>query len=511
MLTGLKNTFKLSGLALQVIANGTAISLLKVFFTNPENNKSTVRNRVALGVKLRNFFEKNGPSFIKLGQIFSTRPDLVTEEVANELTNLLDSVPPFPYTQAKKILEDELDSELENIFDSFDVEPIAAASIAQVHKAKLKDGTYVAVKILRPNVEENFLKDIALFKWVINILSSLFHESSKRMRLKEVVETLSNSVRLELDLRFEAAAADKIRENLRNDGFVRIPKIYWQLTTKNVLVMEWIDGIRIDDKNALIMAGHAPEDISKKLAIAFFNQAYRDGFFHADLHPGNIFVDNKGNIVLLDFGITGILSERDRSFIAKAILSFIKKDYDAVADLHFDLGIVPSHKSKELFALACRSVGEPIVGQPVNKISVAKLLKQLLKISAQFEMVTQPQLLLLQKTIFTIEGVGMRIYPDVNMWKLAEPWITSWAKENYSVKNQAKKVGQTLISALSNAPNILNEINSLAVKLKEIDKENFGIPIKSHNVESKKSYKWFYHFLLGAAAATAFTYLSAYF
>lgn len=507
MLTGLKNSLKLSGLALELIANGVAFSLLANTFSSSQSKEVAKKRRVALGIKLREFFEKNGPSFIKLGQIFSTRPDLIGEEMADELTNLLDSVPAFPYSEAKKIIEDEIGNGLESIFESFEIKPVAAASIAQVHKAKLKDGTVVAVKILRPNIDKIFSRDVELFEWLTNIFSKISSKSSKRLRIKEVVETLANTVKFELDLRFEAASADKIRENLKNDEFIRVPKIFWEYTSKNVLVMEWVDGIRIDDRNSLILAGHNLEDISKKLAIAFFNQAYRDGFFHADLHPGNIFVDNKGNIVLLDFGIIGILSERDRNFIAKAILSFIKKDYDAVADLHFDLGIVPSHKSRELFSLACRSVGEPIVGLPVNKISIAKLLKQLLKIAAQFEMVTQPQLLLLQKTIFTIEGVGMSIYPEVNMWKLAEPWIKEWARENYSLKKQVKKIGSDAISALKNAPNLINDIHSLSVKLKEFDKESFTLKIQPQKTGGRSKFILAGFFLLGASVATIFSYL----
>ena len=489
------------------MTNGILYLALKLFFSGSSSKEKTKKIKIKLGIKLREFFEKNGPSFIKLGQIFSTRPDLLGEEITEELSNLLDSVPPFSYEEVKQSVLESLGEGIDYIFDDFEVKPVAAASIAQVHKAKLKDGTTVAVKILRPNIERIFLEDVALFKWMADIITKCLTVSAKRLRIKEVVDTLATTVNFELDLRFEAASADKLRENLGKDEFVRIPKIYWNHSSKNILVMEWIDGIRVDDRQALIMAGHNLQEVSRKLAIAFFNQAYRDGFFHADLHPGNIFVDAKGNIVFLDFGIMGILSERDRNFIAKAILSFIKRDYEAVADLHFNLGIVPANKNKVLFALACRSVGEPIIGQPVNKISIAKLLKQLLRISAQFEMVTQPQLLLLQKTIFTIEGVGMGIYPEVNMWKLAEPWIKEWATENFGLKKQVKKFREQAFLTLKNAPNLINDIHELSNKLKEFDKDTFTLKIQpqKHNVKSALGSVSF--FLLGAASAVAIFYL----
>jgi len=444
-------------LASGVITQYIKFKLIKKKSTSFEKiNKS----ELLLGVKLRKFLERSGPSFIKLGQILSTRHDVVGEIIANELSKLQDDVPSFPFNIVKNTIESQLNLKLEQVFSHIEETPVAAASIAQVHKAYLLNDDEVAVKVLRPNIAKKFYKDIELFSLLTKVIN-FFMKDSKRLRLKEVVDTLQDVVARELDLRHEAACADKIRENSKRDAGIVIPEVYWDFTSKKIMVTQWVKGTSINQREKLIEEGHDLKEIAKKLAINFFNQVYRDGFFHADMHPGNLFVDSNGDIIMLDFGITGVLRRDDRIFIAKVIYAFINKDYDEVSKLHFDAGIVPDSKMQEYFALACRSIGEPIVGRPVNEISIGRLLKQLIEISKRFEMVTQPQFILLQKTIMTIEGVGMYIYPGVNMWQLAEPWIKEWATDNFGIKSNVKKGLAELVELAKNFPHLISIVNKI--------------------------------------------------
>jgi ubiquinone biosynthesis protein len=466
MLDFIINTIRLIKLVLRCCFYGIPISyaMLRSAKTLNKSFEIIEKNERRLGKKLLAFIQNSGPSFIKLGQILSTRSDLTGDIISEELSKLRDKLPSFSFEEAREIIELELGRHIDDLFLYIEPKPVAAASIAQVHKAVTLNNDEIAVKILRPDIERMFERDLKLFKFVIRVFT-FFSKDTSRLRLKEIVKTLSEIVRNELNLRYEAACADKLRENCKNDSGVVIPRVYWELTSQKVLTTEWVEGISITKKNELIKAGHDLQEISKKLAITFFNQAYRDGFFHADLHPGNIFVNTSGDIVLVDFGIMGSMQDKDRIFIAKVIYAFIQKDYKTVSDLHFEAGIVPSHIDREMFALACRSIGEPIVGQPVNKISIGKLLKQLMDLSRNFEMITQTQFLLLQKTILTIEGVGMEIYPEVNMWKLAEPWIKNWAQENFGLKYRVKKALEDIKMFLENFPSLLSKINELIEEL----------------------------------------------
>ncbi|MFN7038283.1 MAG: 2-polyprenylphenol 6-hydroxylase [Alphaproteobacteria bacterium] len=396
-------------------------SLFKFFQTKKSNR----------GRNLAKAFEELGPIYIKLGQTLSTRPDIVGENIAFELSMLRDKLPPFATKAAIDIIEYELGGQLSNHYYDFDPQPIAAASIAQVHKATTHNGQKVAVKILRPNIEEIFSKDIKLFKSLAALINKKF-KNFKRLKLEEVLFTFEQSIILELDLRFEAAAASELKENLKNDNDIYIPSVEWDKTSKRVLTIEWIEGIKIEDHEEIIKRKFNTEKIAANIAISFFNQAYRDGLFHADMHPGNLLINEKGQIVLIDFGIMGRLDKKTRIYVAEILDGFLKRDYLRVARIHFKAGYIPSNQSLELFAQACRSIGEPIVGLPVNRISIAKLLAQLFKITKDFSMETQPQLLLLQKTMMMVEGVGTMLNPNVNMWQLAEPWIYNWAKKNIS-------------------------------------------------------------------------------
>ena len=370
-----------------------------------------------------------GPSFIKLGQALSTRPDLMGEEIAGDLADLQDSLPPSPGREARAIVEDELGAPVEELFASFDDEAVAAASIAQVHHAVTSDGREVAVKVLHAGVEQAFATDIELFYWLAGLVERA-QPAWRRLRPVEAVGVFADAVTLEMDLRFEAAAASELKQNLAGDEGFNVPAIDWQRTSRRVMTLERIEGIPIDEREALIEAGHDLDAVLEKAARAFFNQIFRDGFFHADLHPGNLFVDAAGDIVAVDFGIMGRLDRETRRYLAGMLLGFLTGDYARVAEVHFEAGYVPAGKSRDAFTQACRSIGEPIMGRPLNEISLGQLLAQLFEVTQAFEMETQPQLLLLQKTMLLAEGVGRGLNPEVNLWTLSRPLIEGWVADN---------------------------------------------------------------------------------
>ncbi|AIL64514.1 putative ubiquinone biosynthesis protein UbiB [Rickettsiales bacterium Ac37b] len=404
-----------------------------------------IQSKYRLGQKLSQSFEELGPIFIKFGQSLSTRADIVGSEVTEDLANLRDRLTPFAFEIASDIIEQEFHQKILELYLEFNPIPIASASIAQVHQAVNLRGEKVAVKVLRPGIEKAFARDIRLFYYLARIVNK-FHPRLKRLKLLEVIDTFAATVKMEMDLRLEAAAADELKHNLLNDSSVYIPTIDWQLTSRKVLTLEWIDAISIDNKEELIQEGHNLKDLAAKLSICFFNQAYRDGFFHADLHHGNILVNNQGQLVFIDFGIMGRLDYDTRVYVAEILKGFLERDYLHVAHIHIKAGYVPKHHSIATFAQACRSIGEPIIGLPAKQISVGKLLAQLFKITEDFEMETQPQLLLLQKTLIIVEGVGSSLDQEVNMWQLAEPWIKQWASKNLGFDMRFIQAGKKLIN-----------------------------------------------------------------
>ena len=362
------------------------------------------------GEKLCTALQSMGTTFIKLGQFLATRPDIIGEELAKNLEKLQDKVPAFDLFEAKKIIKREIG---ENYYkDIIDIgEPIAAASIAQVHIAKIKiddKEKQVAIKILRPNIEELFNEELDALMLFAYIVENTFTKA-RRLKLIEVVHLLREITNIEMDLRFEAAAANELYENTKNDYGFNVPKIYWNYTTKKILTLDKVDGVSIREHQKLNELGVDLKKLAENLIQFFLRQAVRDGFFHGDMHQGNLFVDKEGNIIPVDFGIMGRLDKNNRKFLAEILYGFIQRDYIKVAEVHFQAGLVPKETSKEEFAQALRSVGEPIFGQSIKDISGGNLLAQLFEITEKFNMATQPPLLLLQKTMVVVEGVARKL------------------------------------------------------------------------------------------------------
>jgi ubiquinone biosynthesis protein len=420
------------------------------------------RHRAAArpGQRLAAAFSEMGPSFIKLGQILATRADLLGDEIAEDLALLQDRLPPFPGEQARALIEAEFAQPIANLFAAFDEHAIAAASIAQVHFAVTTEGREVAVKVLRPGIARAFARDLDLFRWLAGLIERL-RPALRRLKPVEVVETLAQSVQLEMDLRFEAAAASELGENFAGDPSVRVPQVDWRRTGRTVLTTERIEGIRVDDRDALVAAGHSIPELLHKAADSFFKQVFRDGFFHADLHPGNVFVDPAGALTIVDFGIMGRLDRDTRYYLADMLIGFLTGDYRRVAEVHFAAGYVPWRRSIDAFTQACRSIGEPILGRPLHEISIARLLAQLFQVTEQFEMETQPQLLLLQKTMVLVEGIGRRLDPSVNIWSLARPLVEHWVRANRGPEARLRQQIDTLLEALDEVPRLLRGLDRM--------------------------------------------------
>ncbi|MBF0358339.1 MAG: 2-polyprenylphenol 6-hydroxylase [Magnetococcales bacterium] len=410
--------------------------LLTLFYgLRPSTRK--IRRESPAPERLRLALEALGPTFVKFGQALSTRMDALPEEVGMEMKKLQDDVAPFSFKVVRGILEKELDGPLEKFFIHFDPTPVASASMAQVHRATTHGGRDVAVKVRRPNVASIIEMDIGVLKTFAEFIENNF-PAWKRFRAKRVVEEFASSIRNELDFQVEAARADQFQKNFKLDHELLIPAILWDLTSPQILTMDWIHGVPIDELTKKPNPNMDSKQISVNLISGFFKQVFRDGFFHADQHPGNIFVLETGTVALLDFGIVGRIKVQDRIWLAELLQGFIKRDYAKVAQVHLDAGYVPRDTDLYEFEEACRQISEPIFGQPVKDISIGRLLAKLFKVTERFDMAVQPHLLLLQKTMLTLEGVGREINPDLNMWFLAEPLIREWAMENLGPRGQIK-------------------------------------------------------------------------
>ena len=368
-----------------------------------------------------------GPAAIKLGQALSTRPDLVGEKAAENLSQLQDDLPPAPFRLIKQTIEQSFGAPLESLYSEFDERPVGAASIAQVHRAVTTEGREVAVKVLRPHIEEEFAKAIDTYEWAAAHVERFGGEAA-RLRPRLVVAQFKQWTARELDLQREAASASELRENMVAEPGYYLPDIDWRRTARRVLTLEWLDGIKLSDRDALIAAGQDCSALADTLVRAFLRQAVVDGFFHADLHHGNLFALKDGRIAAIDFGIMGRIDRRARVWLAEILYGLITGNYRRVAEIHFEAQYVPPHHSVEEFATALRASGEPIRGLPVKEISVGRMLESLFSITRDFDMQTQPHLLLLQKTMVMNEGVASALDPDINMWETAEPFISEWIR-----------------------------------------------------------------------------------
>lgn len=422
------------------------------------------------GARLAAALEDLGPTYVKFGQSLAARPDVVGAEVATALATLQDKLPPFPFETARAIVEAELGQPLDALFAHFEVEPVAAASISQVHFATTHDGAEVAVKILRPGVEAAFARDLEALAWGA-ALGERFIAPLRRLKPVEVVATLAESTRMEMDLRLEAAAASELAEFVAKDkgpdGRFAVPAVHWPLTARRVLTVERITGVPIGDVAALAAAGHDLPGLATRLIQAFLTQALVHGFFHADMHQGNLFVREDGTLVAVDFGIMGRLDRPMRRFMAETLLGFVTADYRRVAQVHADAGILPPSRSVAVFAQACRSIGEPILGRRASDISMARLLAQLFQITETFDMETQPQLLLLQKTMVVVEGVARGLDPEASMWDIARPVVERWVIDNLGPEARLWEAADSATSLARRLPLLLERAEHVAGQIGE--------------------------------------------
>ena len=418
------------------------------------------------GQRLTAALEELGPVFVKFGQVLSTRPDLLPEDIAAELAKLQDQVAPFSGEQARSLVAQAYGDAIESHFDSFDSEPIAAASVAQVHLAGLKDGTEVVVKILRPGIQQVIERDLSLL-YTLARLAEQYWDQGPRLRPVEIVGEFDKTIHDELDLRREAANASQLRANFENSEIVYVPKVYWDHTRQSVMVMERIRGIPIRNIDELKSAGIDMRRLAHNGVEIFFTQAFRDGFFHADMHPGNIFVTEEGQYQAVDFGIVGTLTDSDKRYLAENFLAFFNRDYRAVAEAHLRAGWVPAHTPTEEFEAAIRTVCEPIFAKPINEISFGRFVMQLFQVARRFEMPIQPQLVLLQKTLLNIEGLGRQLYPELDLWETAKPYLEKWMNEQVGPKafvdelrKQVPKWSRALPRVPALAHDLLNKLNA---------------------------------------------------
>jgi ubiquinone biosynthesis protein len=413
----------------------------------------------AVETRLSTALTRLGPSYVKLGQFLATRPDVVGAALAHDLERLQDHMPPFPQQPAEAAVAGSFGKPVSSVFASFGP-PVAAASIAQVHRAEVAVGggtRAVAVKVLRPGVERRFHADLRAFNYVARHAEE-FSAEARRLRLVEVVDTLRRSVTLEMDFRLEAAALSEMAENTKDDPDFRVPAVDWDRTTKEVLTLEWIDATPLSDRARLIAKGFDLPQLARSLIQTFLRHALRDGFFHADMHPGNLFVDDDGRLIAVDFGIMGRLGVKERLFLAEILHGFITRDYHRTAEVHFEAGYVPPTHSVEGFAQAIRAIGEPIHSRTAEDISMARLLTLLFEVTSLFDMRTRPELLLLQKTMVVVEGVARSFDPRLDMWSTAEPvvreWMTRYLGPAGKLEGAVQGAGE-IGRFISNAPGLL--------------------------------------------------------
>lgn len=415
------------------------------------------RTRRPRGERIRMALEDLGPIFVKFGQILSTRRDLLPDDLADELSKLQDQVPAFPGASAIKIIEQQFKQPIDEIFAYFDSTPLASASIAQVHKATLNDGREMIVKVVRPDIEKVIRRDLALL-YAIAEKVTLFWSDSKRLRPREVVEEFEKNIIDELDLLREAANASQLRRNFKDSALLYIPEVDWDHCRKKVMVMERIHGMPVTNMDDLKAMDIDFKRLAEMGVEIFFTQVFRDNFFHADMHPGNIFVSNSGQYIAIDFGIMGSLSTEDQRYLAENFLAFFNRDYYRVAELHVESGWVPADTRVDDFESAIRSVCEPIFEKPLHEISFGQLLLRLFQTARRYNMEVQPQLVLLQKTLLNIEGLGRQLYPQLDLWDTAKPFLENWMKEQLGFRSFAKQIQHNAPLWMEQLPELPNHV-----------------------------------------------------
>ena len=394
-----------------------------------------------------------GPAYIKFGQILSTRPDIAGATLAKDLRILQDQLPPFSDAEARKAVREALDANVEDLFDDFEP-PIAAASIAQVHPAIDKStGQKVAVKILRPGIERQFNADIAAFYMIAGLVDRL-SPAARRLRPRAIVDHFNGVVQMEMDLRLEASAASEFRENTLGDDGFEVPEIIWPLSARRVMTATWVEGSPMGDPERLADEGHDLPRLAERIIQVYLFQALRDGYWHADMHQGNLKVAANGDILAVDFGIMGRIDKLTRRYYAEILYGFLRRDYRRVAEVHFEAGYVPADRDVDAFAQALRSIGEPIFGQDASRISMARLLSHLFEVTERFGMATQTQLILLQRSMVVVEGVARSLDPNANMWEAAKPVVEDWIKDNLGPRGLARDTGAALVALARIGPRL---------------------------------------------------------
>ncbi len=473
-----------------------SIKILMGIFSLTTFNKDS-ENKTP-GERLKNSFLTLGPAFIKLGQFLATRPDIVGQEFSQELQKLQDQMPAFDISQSKDALRKELGEEKYQQI-TYLSKPIAAASIAQVHFAKIinneKKEIDVAIKILRPNIEKIFHKELDALRFLASIIEFSV-KKSRRLKLVKIIDLLKEITNIEMDLRYEAAAASELKKNTNLDEGFKVPSIFWDFTGQRVLTIEKVEGISIKDKELLIKNKIDLKKISRLLIQNFLRQAVGDGFFHGDMHQGNLFVDKNENIVPVDFGIMGRLDLANRKYLAEILYGFINRDYEKVAKVHFMAGLVPNTEPIDNFTQALRTIGEPIFGQSARNISAGKLLARLFEVTEKFNMATQPQLLLLQKTMVVVEGVARSLDEDANIWEISKPVLQGWLNNEIGPKNRIDKILRTtteLLDKLPELPEMINRANKAMELLNSYEfvknqNQNNEYQINKEFLKLKKTY-----------------------
>lgn len=407
-------------------------------------SRKGVKDRV--GLRYARAFERLGPAFIKLGQVLSTRGDIFGEDFIRDLSHLKDQLPPFGATTARRLIEEALEKPVDDLFSEFG-EVIGAASIAQAHRAVLKDGRQVAVKILRPRIEQIIADDTDMMRLAAKLVSVL-SPASRRLEPVAFVETVAESLRLELDLRLEASAADELGQIINAEPYMSAPKVVWHYVARRVMVTEWAQGIPLSRPEALTQPGLDAKAMADNLIRAFLSQALNHGMFHADLHEGNLFAQAPAHLTAIDFGIIGRLKPKERLYLAEMLWGFLRRNYKRVAEVHFEAGYVPRHHNVDAFAQALRAVGEPVLGRAATEVSMGRLLTQLFEITAQFDMHLRPELVLLQKTMVSVEGVARRLYPEHDIWEAARPVVRDFIQTELSPLAEAKRLFDRLVQRL---------------------------------------------------------------